>query len=152
MGKLIKSKAFSIDEVVNEYYMLKEQKKLIEDKMKKLSSQIKSYAEATGVKNDNGSYYCQNSDFTFGMQARKKITFNDVEARTFFENKGFNNAYEVVEKVSFNEDVIEGLVTSGKMSIAELEAITTTKVTYAVDVKKLDTMPEIQETRAALRK
>ena len=47
------------------------------------------------------------------------------------------------------------LGTTGKISYEELESITTTKVTYAVDIKEKSEMPEVEQTEvksAASRK
>lgn len=137
--------AKSINEMVSEYFFLRSQKKVIDDKMKGLASTIKEYAKENGVKNDTGSYYCQNDEYIFGSQAKKSVSFDVDKAVEFLKSRGFNHAVKQITTYEIDEDVVESLVGSGDISLSDLESITNTKVTYSVDVKKKEEVTDVEQ-------
>jgi hypothetical protein len=138
----------SIESMLSEYDKLREEKKRIDDRMKVLSSDIKDYAEKHGTKNDTGSYYSETEAFSFGKQAKKSVSFDEPKALSFLKNHSFTECIETKEVI--NEKAVENRVAKGDISYADLEDITVTKVTYAIDIKKKDELPEVQETSATL--
>lgn len=142
----------SISEDVREYAKLRDYKKSIDAKMKILSARIKKYAEDHGSKSDSGSFYCQNDDFVFGSRAKKSVSFDTDKAVAFFKEHGFLSAFSKVTTFVVHEDEVESLVSSGAMSLSDLESITNTKVTYSVDVKARESMPEVEVSSIAARR
>ena len=133
-----------IDAMVAEYDALRNQSKTIKSRMDTLAKDIKKYAETHGVKDDKGSYYCDNGAFQFGQQAKKSVSFVIDKALDFLKSHGFTDAIKTVETI--DEDVIERLVSEGAITFDDLESITETKVTYAIDLKKKEDMPVVEET------
>lgn len=132
-----------IDSLLVEYDRLREEKKTIDTRMKKLSEEIKKYAEANGVKNDKGSFYSENDSFTFGKMAKKSVSLIQDKAIEFFKRRKLLNAIKVVETI--DEDAVEKYINEGKISFEELESITDTKVSYSIDIKKKEVMQEVEE-------
>jgi hypothetical protein len=143
----------TIDSLVQQYQELKDQEKVIADRKKRLADEIKAYADACGVQDDKGSIYCENDSFFFGKQCKKSISFS-AKAVEFLKNAGLNNCIKVVETV--NDDEVEKAVTQGKLTLEELESITETKTTYAIDVrpksKVVDTVEETTVLSASTKK
>lgn len=133
-SKISKAPAPPINSVVAEYVSLREQAKAIKSRMDYLSKEIKTYASANGAKDDKGSYYCQNESFIFGSQAKKSITFAKERALDFFKTHGLLGAIKMVETI--DEQAVEAYIADGQISVEELESITNTSVSYAVDVKE----------------
>ena len=146
MGKKIVS--LPIESVLNEYNSLREEKKKIESRMSALAKQIKEDAEARGVKDDKGSFYAENDNFIYGKQCKKSVSFDKDKAISYFKNHGYEDCIDTVEVI--NEAAVEGHVNSGDISFEDLEDITTTKVSYAVDVKKKEEMSEVQQTTVSM--
>lgn len=138
----------SIDSLLLEYNKLREEKKTIEARMKKLSEDIKDYAEKNGVKDDKGSFYAENNSFTFGKQAKKSISFIQDKALEFFKKRKLVEAIKVVETI--DEEAVEKYIKDGAITFKDLEEITETKVTYAIDIKKKEEMPEVEQTTVQL--
>ena len=138
----------NIDSMVSEYDALRSQSKTIKSRMDTLAKDIKKYAETHGVKDDKGSYYCDNGAFQFGQQAKKSVSFVIDKAIDFLKSHGFTDAIKTVETI--DEDVIERLVSEGAITFDDLESITETKVTYAIDLKKKEDMPVVEETTVAI--
>ena len=132
-----------IDSLLVEYDRLREEKKTIDTRMKKLSEDIKKYAEENGVKNDKGSFYLENDLLTFGKMAKKSVSLIQDKAIEFFKGRKLFDAIKLVETV--DEDAVEKYINEGKISFEELESITNTKVSYSVDIKKKEIMQEIEE-------
>jgi hypothetical protein len=137
----------NINSVLSEYDNLREQKKIIEARMKVLSDTIKDYAEQNGVKDDKGSYYAQNNDFVYGKQAKKSISFIAEDAIALFERRKWEDCIRTIK--SINEDAVSARIESGDLTIKDLEKITTTNTTYAIDVKKKEEMKEVEQTTVA---
>ena len=147
-----KTKATSISlpigSLLEEYNSLREQKKTIEDRMKYLADLIKADAEKVGVKDDKGSFYAEDEQFIYGKQCKKSVSFDKDKAIEFFKNHGYDDCVDTVEVI--NEEAVEGRVNSGDISYEDLESITSTKVTYAIDIKKKEEMPVVEQTEAPL--
>jgi hypothetical protein len=132
-----------IQNKITEYDVLRGQKKAIEDRMKILAPEIKEYAGEHGVKDANGSYYIEIGGFMTGKQAKKKVTFLKDEAIKFFKKKKLLKAIQVVENI--NETEVEKYINEGLITVEDLESITETKTEYAIDVKKVEEIPEIEQ-------
>ena len=137
-----------IGTLLSEYDTLREEKKKIEDRMKYLAEQIKAEAEKVGVKDDKGSYYAEDEKYVYGKQCKKSVSFNQEKAITFLKDRGYDDCIDTVEVI--NEDAVEGHINSGDISFEDLEDITTTKVTYAIDIKKKEDMPVVEEKEVPL--
>ena len=138
----------SINDMVAEYNTLREENKRIKSRMDVLAKSIKEYATANGVKDDKGSYYCDNGAYTFGSQAKKSVSFVVDKAISFLKTNGFYDAIKIKEVI--DEDAVERYVSQGDISFEDLERITETKVSYAIDLKKKEDMPVVEETTYAV--
>ena len=112
------------------------------------AKEIKEYASKNGVKDDKGSFYCDNGSFMFGQQAKKSVTFVIDKALEFFKTHGLTDAVKTVEAI--DEEAVERYINEGKVTFDDLESITQTKVTYAIDLKKKEDMPVVEETTVAM--
>ena len=98
----------SVDDInskVAEYNALREQAKTIKSRMDTLAKEIKEYASQNGVKDDKGSYYCDNGSFMFGQQAKKSVSFIVDKAIEFFKTNGLHEAVKIVEVI---DELIHG--------------------------------------------
>lgn len=134
----------SIDSKVQEYYKLREEAKTIKTRMDTLAKEIKSYASENGVKDDKGSTYCDNGTFMFGQQCKKSVSFVKDKAIEFFKAHHLHDAIKITEVI--DEDAVERYINQGEITFEDLESITETKVTYAIDLKKKEDMPVVEET------
>lgn len=134
----------SIETRVQEYAILRDQKKSIEGRMKELASDIKTFAERNGSRDDKGSSYCDLDSFVIGCVAKKSVSFIKDAAISFFKMKNFTTAIDTVEVI--NEKAVEGLISSGKISYEDLEAITETKTSFSVDIREKTEMPTVEQT------
>ena len=153
MAKLITKKSApiaSVDSKVEEYSFLRSQAKTIKSRMDALAKEIKSYAEKCGVKDDKGSFYCENDRFIFGNQARKSVSLKQEETLSFLKENGYTEAIKVVETV--DESVFERLMSEGKISFEDVESLTNVKVTYAIDIKEKEEMPEAESFDVAAKR
>ena len=94
MPKIIKTSGIapvldkeSVESLVREYNELREQENKIKTRKEQIAKDIKEYALAHGTKSNTGSCYCECDSFTYGAQARTKVTFNQEDAVKFLENK-----------------------------------------------------------------
>lgn len=143
--KVISLSTQMIDAKVSEYDKLREEAKTIKNRMDVLAKEIKEYADSNGVKDDKGSFYCDNGTFMFGKQAKKSISFIKDTAIKFFKDKKLTKAIVTVENI--DEDAVEKYISEGKITFDDLESITETKVSYAIDLKKKEELPIIEETK-----
>lgn len=134
--------------LLEEYDNLREQKKIIEARMKTLADQIKAQAEKVGVKDDKGSFYAEEGQFVYGKQCKKSVSFDAEKAISYFKAHGFDDCIATVEVI--NEEAVETRINTGDISYEDLEDITTTKVSYAVDIKKKEEMPVVEQTEVPL--
>ena len=138
-----------IEDMLAEYSNLRDQKKQIDSRMKILSDAIKKFAEANGTKDEKGSFYCERADFIFGKQAKKSVSFITDRAIAFFKQKGLYDAVRTVEVL--DESAIERYVSEGEVTVEELEDITNTSVTYAIDLrKKEEVVDEVTESTVSI--
>lgn len=133
-----------IGAMLSEYDSLREQKKKIEDRMKYLADQIKANAEKVGVKDDKGSFYAEDEQFIYGKQCKKSVSFNQEKALSYFRDHGYDDCITTVEVI--NEEAVESRINTGDISFEDLEDITTTKVSYAIDLKRKEEMSEVEQT------
>lgn len=132
-----------IGAMLSEYDSLREQKKKIEDRMKYLADQIKANAEKVGVKDDKGSFYAEDEQFIYGKQCKKSVSFNQEKALSYFRDHGYDDCITTVEVI--NEEAVESRINTGDISFEDLEDITTTKVSYAIDLKRKEEMSEVEQ-------
>lgn len=137
-----------IGKLLEEYNSLREQKKTIEDRMKSLADQIKANAEKVGVKDDKGSFYAENEQYVYGKQCKKSVSFNQEKALAYFKDHGYTDCIGTVEVI--NEEAVEGRINTGDISFEDLEEITTTKVSYAIDIRKKEEMPVVEQTEVSM--
>ena len=137
-----------IGAMLSEYDSLREQKKKIEDRMKYLADQIKANAEKVGVKDDKGSFYAENEQFIYGKQCKKSVSFNQEKALSYFRDHGYDDCITTVEVI--NEEAVESRINTGDISFEDLEDITTTKVSYAIDLKRKEEMSEVEQTEVPI--
>ena len=137
-----------IGAILSEYDSLREQKKKIEDRMKYLADQIKANAEKVGVKDDKGSFYAEDEQFIYGKQCKKSVSFNQEKALSYFRDHGYDDCITTVEVI--NEEAVESRINTGDISFEDLEDITTTKVSYAIDLKRKEEMPEVEQTEVSI--
>lgn len=132
-----------IGAMLSEYDSLREQKKKIEDRMKYLADQIKANAEKVGVKDDKGSFYAEDEQFIYGKQCKKSVSFNQEKALSYFRDHGYDDCITTIEVI--NEEAVESRINTGDISFEDLEDITTTKVSYAIDLKRKEEMSEVEQ-------
>lgn len=137
-----------IGAMLSEYDSLREQKKKIEDRMKYLADQIKANAEKVGVKDDKGSFYAEDEQFIYGKQCKKSVSFNQEKALSYFRDHGYDDCITTVEVI--NEEAVESRINTGDISFEDLEDITTTKVSYAIDLKRKEEMSEAEQTEVPI--
>ena len=137
-----------IGAMLSEYDSLREQKKKIEDRMKYLADQIKANAEKVGVKDDKGSFYAEDEQFIYGKQCKKSVSFNQEKALSYFRDHGYDDCITTVEVI--NEEAVESRINTGDISFEDLEDITTTKVSYAIDLKRKEQMSEVEQTEVPI--
>lgn len=137
-----------IGAMLSEYDSLREQKKKIEDRMKYLADQIKANAEKVGVKDDKGSFYAEDEQFIYGKQCKKSVSFNQEKALSYFRDHGYDDCITTVEVI--NEEAVESRINTGDISFEDLEDITTTKVSYAIDLKRKEEMYEVEQTEVPI--
>ena len=137
-----------IGAMLSEYDSLREQKKKIEDRMKYLADQIKANAEKVGVKDDKGSFYAEDEQFIYGKQCKKSVSFNQEKALSYFRDHGYDDCITTVEVI--NEEAVESRINTGDISFEDLENITTTKVSYAIDLKRKEEMSEVEQTEVPI--
>lgn len=148
MKKVSQFPVQTIDEKVREYDKLRSESKLIKSRMDALSKEIKEFATLNGVKDDKGSFYYDNGAFLFGSQAKKSVSFKEKEAIEFFKTRGLLDAVKITEVI--DEDAVEKYINDGAISFEDLESITETKVSYAIDLKKKEELPVVEETTVSV--
>lgn len=130
---------------IEEYFTLRKQAGVIKSRMELLSSEMKDYAEKNGVKGDTGSSVVEVSNYVLSRVARKSVSLNQEKALSLAKEKNLTAAIKVVEYV--DESALEKYIKKGAVSLEELEAVTETKVTYAIDLKEKEEMTEVTETK-----
>lgn len=128
---------------VQQYYTLSKEAKTIKSKMDELAKEIKLFASDNGVKDDSGSSYCSGNGFTFGQTAKKKVSFDEEKAISFFKSHGFSSCVHTVEVI--DEDAVGELISTGDITVDDLSSITKTSITYSISVKKNKEPEEVQK-------
>lgn len=121
--------------LLDEYQTINDKMKILDKRKKEIAKIVKEYASTHGVKNANGSMFCENNKYIFGQQAKKTVKMNFERAREFFvANKLWDKVREVKEEI--NEDAVEKLVSEGTISVEDLESLVDIKTQYAVSIKE----------------
>lgn len=137
--------------LLSEYEALRVKEKQIKERKAAISDAIKSYAFANGTKDSNGSFYSENDHFVYGAQCRKSIKFDVDKASKFFQVKGYDECVKLIPQIVESE--VEKHVSCGDITLEELESITVTSTSFAVDVKaKKEVIDEVQQTAIAASK
>lgn len=137
----------TIEEMVAEYNELRLREKTISDRKKVLADAIKAFVLKNGTKDSKGSFYSENDSFTYGAQCKKSIKFDVEKASDFLKKIGHEEC--IVMTPSIDGDAVSQLVEDGAMSFDDMESITNTSVTYSIDVKQKEEMPEVQTSTVA---
>lgn len=140
--------------LAQEYSEISAQIKLLDERKKKLSALLKSGAVENGVRDDKGSSYLEVSDFIVGNVAKKSVKLNQDKAVALLKEKGLEDCIDVVTVETVNSDKLNSAVSTGKISLNEVESVTDISTSYSVSVKVKEEMPEVQQTtlKAAKRK
>ena len=129
-------KTIPVREYIQEYVRLREEKKRIDARLSQISEALKQYAEDKGQKDDKGSYYFERDGYNVGKQARKSITFDLDKAVKFFRKRGYPEC--IVTREEIDMDAVNELFSEGEITEEDLEKITSTKVTYSIDIKPVE--------------
>ena len=143
-----------LEKIASEYDSISEQIKVLTERKKELSTKIKDGAEKLGVKGDKGSYYLDSDSYIMGKVASKSISIDQTKAVDFLKEKGLKKCVDRVVVETVNEEMLEKAVSSGLLSVSDVEQFTNTSVSYKVSVTKKEAMPEVEQTKlvAAKRK
>lgn len=129
--------------MVEEYDNLRKQESIIVARKKVLADKIKKESKKFGVKDEQGNYYADSNEYIFGSQARKSVSFDNDKAIAFFKENGYKDCYRIVKKEELDEEAIEARFNDGDITLEDLEEITNTKVTYAIDIRKKEEVVDI---------
>ena len=142
----LKSKTFSFDinGLATEYDLLRKQEKSIAERKTAIANIIKAYSKENGTKTDNGSMYLDTGDFVVGEMKKESISFDSEKTIKFLEKKGFDDAVDVVKVANMKK--VEALISSGDITVKEVETIVNRKPSSAVYVKKKDDITEAEKT------
>ena len=148
--KSTKKSSCDIKALVRAYVKCRDQKKLLEERLKEMGAQIKEYALANGTKDSKGSYYLSDDQYTYGMQARKSIKLDPEKALTFCKKNKYTMCIRQREEI--DEDALSRLVADGTITEKDLTSISSEKVTQSIYVSEREEteeeMPEVQQTKA----
>lgn len=140
----------TVEKMVAEYAALRHEEKRIKDRKAVLSDAIKSYSLSNGVKDENGSFYSDCDNYTYGAQCKKSVKFDDEKAALFFQSKGFEDCVKLVPQIV--ESAVEKRFSDGDITAEELDSITKTSTSYAVTVKEKEVVPDVQQSYAVAKK
>lgn len=140
----------TVEKMVAEYVALRHEEKRIKDRKAVLSDAIKSYSLSNGVKDENGSFYSDCDNYTYGAQCKKSVKFDDEKAALFFQSKGFEDCVKLVPQIV--ESAVEKRFSDGDITAEELDSITRTSTSYAVTVKEKEVVPDVQQSYAVAKK
>lgn len=151
MGKLkrIVDSIFSKEDfriMAEEYISVSEQIKALDARKKQLSENLKKGAEMYGVKDDNGSFYCESDSCIFGKVAKKSMKINQEKAVEVLRSLNMGDLIDEVTTYTVNTDKLESAVQSGKLSLDVVEGFTDVTTSYAVSVKPKEEVAEVEQT------
>lgn len=128
-----------------EYLDLSATIKELESKKKSLATLLKGYAESSGVKNDKGSYYCEDDSIVIGSVAKKKVSVDEEGLIEYLERKGLGDLIDVVTVTTknINEDKLTSAISTARISLEEVEAFTSTSTSYSISVQAKEQAAEI---------
>lgn len=141
----------NISATLREYAELRSRSKTISDRMKVLAESIKNYAMTSGNKDDKGSFYIEDPDFTSGALAKKTVGFTDG-AIQYLKDRKLTSAIASTVVESIDEAKFEELIADNKITTADLAEITETKTTYSVLVNKKEEMATVEEHTVTKKK
>lgn len=136
----------SIFSKVEEYNKLRSEKKIIEERMKILSQEIKNFSLKNGEKDSKGSFFCESEDYTFGAVAKKSVKFDTDNLVKFLKKKGLTDCYSAETVYSLNEKRIEENIECGLLTEDDIKKFTEVNTTYSVSCISKEEMPEIEQT------
>lgn len=150
MFKRTKLRKEGIADVLQEYVVLRDNKKTIETRMKQLADEIKEYCTQYGTQDSNGSFYSENDSYAFGKQAKKKVTLDEENLIAYLKEKGITAP--IKQKQYIDTEVLDKVLDNPDSGLSESEIEPFIKITtsYAVDIKVKEEMPEVEETQVAL--
>lgn len=151
MPKQVLGEITDINVKVAQYNSVTETIKKLDKDKKVLATEIKDYAKANGVKDDKGSFYCENEQFIYGATAKKSISLNTEALIAFLKANNLADGVVVTKEV-LDEEALDRLIDSGAISADSIEAMTTVKTDYSVSIKKKDVAVEVQEVTLAASK
>ena len=140
----------TVEKMVAEYAALRHEEKRIKDRKAFLSDAIKSYSLSNGVKDENGSFYSDCDNYTYGAQCKKSVKFDDEKAALFFQSTGLEDCVKLVPQIV--ESAVEKRFSDGDITAEELDSITKTSTSYAVTVKEKEVVPDVQQSYAVAKK
>lgn len=132
-----------------EYADLSAQIKVLEDRKKLLSGQIKDGCEKFGVADDRGSHFMENDTFVLGRVCKKSVTLDQDTAVQTLERMGLGECVDVVTVKTVNEGKLESAVSQGRISLNEVEEFSKVSMSFSVSVKKKEDAPEVEQTTLA---
>lgn len=132
-----------VSDYIREYVRLCEEEKRIKERKEKIAKSLKDYAAEKGERDDKGSSYFERDSYIVGNVARKSISFDTEKAIKFFRRKGFPECVKEVEVI--DSDAVEELISSGDITVEDLERITETKVSYSILVKPVEQVTDTVE-------
>ena len=145
MAKITKV-TLPIADVLKEYTALREQEKVVKSRKDYLASLIKDYAGNHGAKDSNGSYYCETDELIYGATAVKKVSLDQEKAIKFlkrYDNDTVNKCVKTKEYV--DEKAVEDCISSGLLTVEEVQDLSVTKVTYSTLVKAKEVIEDVEE-------
>lgn len=136
---------------VSEYLALRKEKSRIEARMKEIGETLKKTAVEYGTKNSSGSSYYEGTGFVIGNQCKKRVTLNQDKATDFLKHVGL---YDKVKETKefINEDKLEQLIANGELAPEDLEGLVDVKVSYAIDIKEVETPEEMPTIETQVKK
>lgn len=147
MVKLAKksSPKIPVSDYIREYVALRQERGQIDKRMSEISAILKEFAAEKGQRDDKGSSYFQRDGYSVGNVARKSISFDVDKATKFFRKRGYPECIKTVEVI--DSDAVNELVSTGEITMEDLEKITTMKVSYSIDIKPVEEVTdEVEQT------
>lgn len=133
--------------MAQEYDEVSNQIKMLDKTKKSLSESIKKLAEKFFPEDDKGSHIGDNGAYQCGKQAKHSISLNEGRAMEIIRKKHLTKQLVTQKTVDvIDEKALETCVATGKITQEEFDYMMDDVVSYAVVVKKLEEMPEVEQT------
>lgn len=138
-----------VDTLVQEYSYISAQIKTLTERKKSLAGMIKNYALVHGVRDDKGSYYCENDNFVYGVVSKSQ-TVQRENIIDLLKEMGRKDCIDIIEVV--NMDMLNKYHDEGIISDDDIKKLFEVKeMTPSISVKEKKELPEV-EKKAASRK